>query len=528
MEQQRRKYPVGIQTFSEIIKEGYVYVDKTDLVWELSHYAKFIFMSRPRRFGKSLLTSTLDSYWQGDKDLFKGLKIMELEKEWKSYPVIHLDLSIVKGRNDAKDLQRAICWMLSRLDCFERNEYEKTPGEILDGMIRRLSSGGRQVAVIIDEYDAPLLDVLHEKENLDGMRKVMQEFYQPLKVNESLIKFCFITGITKFSQLSIFSTINNLMNVTLDPKFSAICGFTEKELCTTLWQDVESLAEHYKLTPTEMHQKLKQRYDGYHFSENSPEIYNPFSLLKCFLRQKIDNYWFESGTPTFLIHQMQHFNTDITSLDRLEVPSDAFDQPTENMQNALPLLYQSGCLTIKDYDPEAETYILAIPNQEVRVGYTKGLLPTYIGLAGQDVQVGFALKFWRALKAGDINLAMEHMQAYLAGIPYVEGFKKKLSEASTAEGFWEFTFYLIFSMLNVYVRTQVKVAGGRADMIVFMPDTIYIIELKAGGSAEQALQQIETKGYAKPYLTDGRKIVKVGVNINRESRTIEDWRIDNR
>ena len=525
MEQQRRKYPVGIQTFSEIIKGGYIYVDKTDLVWDLSHYAKFIFMSRPRRFGKSLLTSTLDSYWRGDKDLFKGLKIMDLEKEWESYPVIHLDLSIVKGRSDAKDLQRAICWMLSRLDCFERNEYEKTPGEILDGMIRRLSSGGRQVVVIIDEYDAPLLDVLHEKENLDGMRKVMQEFYQPLKANEAIIKFCFITGITKFSQLSIFSTINNIKNITLTPDFSTICGFTEEEVQTVFEPDIERMAKIFKLSSVEMYAKIKLMYDGYHFSEDSPSVFNPFSLLNAFMDNRLKSYWFASGTPTFLIRQLQHFKTDITALDKLEVPASSFDQPTENMRTALPLLYQSGYLTIKDYDPATEAYTLSIPNQEVRIGYVKGLLPIYVGLDEGDVQMGFAAKFWTALRSDDINLAMEHMQAYLAGIPYFEGFKKKLAEASTAEGFWEFTFYLIFSMLNVYVRTQVKVAGGRADMIVFMPDTIYIIELKAGGSADQALQQIETKGYAIPYLTDGRKIVKVGVNINKERRMIENWKI---
>lgn len=527
MEQQRRNYPVGIQTFSEIIKEDYVYVDKTDLVWELSHYAKFIFMSRPRRFGKSLLTSTLDSYWRGDKDLFNGLKIMELEKEWKSYPVIHLDLSNAKGQSSPEDLRETLMWMLKPMtEIYGFDKDETSPGKVLTGLLRRArAKTGKQVVVIVDEYDAPLLEVLHEKENLDSMRKVMQEFYQPLKASEAIVKFCFITGITKFSQLSIFSTINNLMNVTLDPKFSAICGFTEEELGSTLWQDVERLATKYKVSPEEMHRKLKLRYDGYHFSEDSPEIYNPFSLLKCFLRGKIDNYWFESGTPTFLIRQLQHFKTDITALDKLEVPSDAFDQPTENMQDALPLLYQSGYLTIKDYNPQTEAYTLSIPNQEVRVGYIKGLLPTYIGLNGTDVQMGFAAKFWTALLNGDIDLALRHMQAYLSGIPYIEGFKKKLAEASTAEGFWEFTFYLIFSMLNVYVRTQVKVASGRADMIVFMSDTIYVIELKAGGSSEQALEQIEAKGYAKPFITDGRKIVKVGVNVNKESRTIEDWKI---
>ena len=526
MELQRRKYPIGIQTFSEIIGNNYVYVDKTDLVWEMAHYAKFVFMSRPRRFGKSLLTSTLESYFKGDRDLFAGLKIADMEQEWKQYPVIHLDLSIVKGKGSPGELQRALCLMLSRLDCYEANPMEVTPGEILDGMIRRLNRDtGCQVAVIIDEYDAPLLDVLHDDSRLDGMRTVMQEFYQPLKANEQYIKFCFITGITKFSQLSIFSTINNIMNVTLIPQFSAICGLTEEELCTTLWQDVETLAGAYRVTAEEMHAILKRQYDGYHFSEDSPEVYNPFSLLKCFLTRKTDNYWFESGTPTYLIRQLQHFGTDITSLEKLEVPAEAFDQPTENMQNALPLLYQSGYLTIKDFNHLTRSYVLSFPNEEVRVGYVKGLLPIYVGVNSCDVQMGFAAKFWTALLGHDIDLAMSHMQSYLASIPYVEGFKKKLAEAATAEGFYEYTFYLIFSMLNVYVQTQVKVAGGRVDVVVFMPDTIYVIELKAGGSADDALRQIDGKGYADAYKTDGRRIVKVGVSMDKDTRTVEEWKV---
>ena len=528
MEQTMRKYPVGIQTFSEIIREGYLYVDKTDLVYQLANYAKFIFMSRPRRFGKSLLTSTLDSYFKGERELFEGLKIMSLEKEWTPYPVIHLDLSSAKGRSTARELQRALILILKSLDVYEENPDEKTPGEKLAGLIRCLyKKTGKQVAVIIDEYDAPLLDVLHNQAMLDDMRKVMQEFYVPLKANEAFIKFCFITGITKFSQLSIFSTINNLVNVSLEKAFATICGFTEEELCTTLWPDVERLATVYKITPEEMHDKLKQRYDGYHFAADAPEVYNPFSLLSCFLHGRLNNYWFASGTPTFLIKQMQHFNTDITSLDSLDVPESAFDQPTENMKDALPLLYQSGYLTIKDYDPEGETYFLSIPNQEVRIGYVNGLLPTYIGLDNADVQVGFALKFWRALKQGDIDLAMQHMQAYLVGIPYVEGFKQKLAEAKTKEGFYEYTFYLIFSMLNVYVRTQVKVAGGRTDMVILMPDAIYVMELKVGDTAHHALEQIDARGYAKPYLSDGRRVVKVGVRFDANKHTVDEWEVEN-
>ena len=528
MEQMMRKYPVGIQTFSEIIREGYLYVDKTDLVWQLAHYAKFIFMSRPRRFGKSLLTSTLESYFRGDKDLFRDQKIMQLEKEWTQYPVLHLDLSVAKGQDNAEGLRETLMWMLEPLaDIYGHKPTETTPGKLLTGLIHRaMENTGKQVAVIIDEYDAPLLDVLHSQATLDAMRKVMQEFYVPLKANEAYIKFCFITGITKFSQLSIFSTINNLKNVSLLPRFATICGFTEQEVKTVFKEDIEAMAKDFKLTPEAMYAKIKFKYDGYHFACSAEAVFNPFSLLNALGDRLLKNYWFASGTPTFLIKQLQHFHTDITSLDSLDVPESAFDQPTENMKDALPLLYQSGYLTIKDYDPDTEAYYLAIPNQEVRVGYIYGLLPTYTGLNSGDVQIGFAAKFWKALKQGDIDLAMQHMQAYLAGIPYVEGFKQKLAEAKTKEGFYEYTFYLIFSMLNVYVRTQVKVAGGRVDMVIFMPDTIYVMELKVGDSARHALEQIDARGYAKPYLTDVRQVVKVGIRFDADKHTVDEWEVE--
>ena len=520
-----RRYPIGIQTFSRIIRDGYIYVDKTDLVWQLAHYATYVFMNRPRRFGKSLLTSTLESYFRGEKELFEGLKIMQMEQEWEQYPVFRLDISTAKAQPSADALRARLMLMLEDYaDIYGRKETEVTPGGLLEGLIKRASAKTRkQVVVIIDEYDAPLLDVLHDDKLLGEKRQVMQEFYVPLKANERYIKFCFITGITKFSQLSIFSTINNLKNVTLLPRFSAICGITEQELVSVLKDDIERLGEFNDMDYEQMHQKLKLQYDGYHFTEDSEGIYNPFSLLKAFQQRKVANYWFESGTPTFLIRQMQYFNTDITSLDRLEVSSSAFDQPTENMEDALPLLYQSGYLTIKDYDPDIEAYTLSIPNQEVRVGYIRGLLPVYTGLDEAEVQMSFALKFWRALKKGDVNLAMCEMQSYMAGIPYVEGFKQKLAEAVTAEGFYEYTMYLIFSMLNVYVRTQVKCAGGRTDMVVWMPDTTYVFELKVNGTAQEALQQIDDKSYAIPYATDGRKVVKVGVKFNADTRTPEDW-----
>ena len=523
-----RRYPIGIQTFSEIIREGYVYVDKTDLVWQMAHYAKFIFLSRPRRFGKSLLTSTLESYFEGNKALFEGLKIMALEQEWTQYPVFRLDISTAKAQPTVDALRARLMTILKDYtELYGKDSDENTPGSLLEGLIKRAyAKTGRQAVVIIDEYDAPLLDVLYDNPMLDDMRKVMQEFYVPLKANERFVKFCFITGITKFSQLSIFSTINNLTNVTIDPVFASICGITERELTEVLAEDIRMLADAYDETPEQMHTRLKLQYDGYHFARQSDEIYNPYSLLKSFQQKEVANYWFESGTPTFLIRQLQHFKTDITALDTLEVPSTAFDQPTENMQDALPLLYQSGYLTIKDYDRELLAYTLSIPNQEVRIGYAQGLLPAYLGLKSGDVQMGFAAKFWLALKKGDIHLAMEEMRAFLAGVPYVEGFKKKLADAATLEGFYEYTMYLIFSMLNVYVRTQVKTSKGRTDIVIWMPNAIYVMELKVNGSAADALQQINDRGYARPYETDGRKIVKVGIRFSPETMTVEDWVVE--
>lgn len=527
MMEKERNYPVGIQTFSEIIREGYVYIDKTDLMWRMQNKRKYIFLSRPRRFGKSLLSSTLHSFFEGRRELFTGLKVMDLEKSWEKYPVIHLDLSEAKDMDTANELREKLRFLTKPFYRFEDSGYSKmSPGTILSDLIQKLyQETGKQVVVIIDEYDAPLLDLLHESPILSEMRKVMQEFYMPLKAKEQYIRFCFITGITKFSQLSIFSTINNLTNITMWPEFSAICGITEKELSEQMQDDIAALAERQSLSSNEMHAKLKMQYDGYHFSEDSEEVYNPFSLLKAFDSKKIGNYWFESGTSSFLISEMKHFRTDIMSFDHLEVPSTAFDQPTEAMDDALPLLYQSGYLTIKDYNPELDIYTLSIPNQEVRVGYTKGLLPSYVGLKATDVQTGFAAKFWIALKKNDIDLAMREMKSYMVGIPYVEGFKEKLKETANAEGFYEYTMYLIFSMLNVYVKTQVKCAGGRTDVVIWMPEVIYVFELKVSGTADKAIQQIDDHGYAIPYQTDGRKVVKVGVKFDKETRTPINWTI---
>ena len=523
-----RKYPVGIQTFSRLREDGYIYIDKTDLVWNMAHLSTFVFLSRPRRFGKSLLSSTLHAYFAGEKKYFEGLKIMELETAWEQYPVIHVDVSIAKNRTTGAEVQRAL---RLELEPYTREygtmENEATPGDLLRGLIRRAyEKTGKQVAVIIDEYDAPLLDVLHEETTLPDFRRVMQEFYQPLKALEPIIRFCFITGITKFSQLSIFSTLNNLTNISMQPEFAAICGITEEEFATDMAPDIAMLAERYECSPEEMHLKLKQMYDGYRFSEDSLEVYNPFSLLKCFLQKKIDNYWFSSGTPTFLVRQMQHFGTDITSLEHIEASATSFDRPTEAMTDALPLLYQSGYLTIKDYDWHSNSYILSIPNNEVRVGLTDGLIPSYTGMGSSRVQDGFALRFWRKLDQNDLDAALQEMKAFLASIPYVEGFQEKLKEVKNYEGFYEYTFWLIFNMLNVYARTQVKCANGRIDFVVRMPDTTYVFELKVHGTAQQALDQINSKGYFLPYHTEGRKVVKVGVAFDRDTMTVGEWLVE--
>ena len=317
-----------------------------------------------------------------------------------------------------------------------------------------------------------------------------------------------------------------MTNVSLNPKFSAICGITEQELETFLSVDIEVLADELGISIEETIERLRLKYDGYLFSDGGTKVYNPYSLMLAFVNKSLGNYWFESGTPTFLFQQMQLHHTDITLLDSVEASEYDFYSPTEAMDTALPLLYQTGYLTIKSYDKESFIYTLGVPNQEVRVGLAEGLLPVYVGLRRDNVQTGFALKFWQALRKNDLNLALREMQAFFAGLPYVDGFKKKLENVSNLEGFYEWSMMLIFNMLNVYVQTEVRCAGGRADLVVKMPDVIYVIELKVNGTAQQAIDQIEKNGYANPYLTDGRKVVKVGVKFSTETKTIEEWIIE--
>ena len=522
---QERIYPVGIQDFEKLRTKGAIYVDKTRLIYQLVQ-KDYVFLSRPRRFGKSLLTSTLKYYFQGRKDLFQGLAIEQLEQEWREYPVLHFDLSTAKNR----DLEGIRSELVSQLQPYEKKwgvEVDKTKeaGQRLATLIHAAYvQTGQKTVVIIDEYDAPMLDVLHDEENLPKVRKLMQEFYAPLKACDADLRFVFITGITKFSQLSIFSVINNLTNVSMQPEFSAICGITEEELHTVFEPDIAMLAEEYECTPEEMRIRLKEQYDGYHFSGKSDDIYNPFSLLNAFALKHIRSYWFASGTPTYLIHQMQRFGTDVTTLDAKEASEEMFDRPSEAMSDALPLLYQSGYLTIKSYDRDFGTYMLGIPNKEVRVGLTEHLLPLYTKRSDM-VNGGFIQDFCRALLREDLEKALVAMRAYLAGIPYPDGGKEILNDMSKNEYYYETVFYLMFSFMNRHIQTQVKTCRGRADMVMRTSKAVYVFELKINKSAEDALKQIDEKGYMLPYAADGRKLVKCGISFSTETRTIEDWAI---
>ena len=521
---QERIYPVGIQDFEKLRVKGAIYVDKTDLVYRLVQ-KDYVFLSRPRRFGKSLLSSTLKYYFQGRKDLFQGLVIEKLEQEWKEYPVLHFDLSTAKNQDLAgirSELERQLRIYEAT---YGEDEANDSPGKRLTHLIQSAhAQTGQKTVVIIDEYDAPMLDVLHDDEKIAEVRRMMQEFYAPLKACDADLRFVFITGITKFSQLSIFSVINNLTNVSMQPEFSAICGITEQELHTVFEEDIAMLAQEYECTSGEMKERLKERYDGYHFSGRSADIYNPFSILKVFAQKELKDYWFESGTPTYLTKQIRHFQTDIQSLDNIEASASDFDRPTEKMSNIIPLLYQSGYITILKYNKQWEKYTLGIPNNEVRVGLTENLLPDY-AYKDDFKNSSFIMQFCEAVYYEDMEKAFTILRVYLAGIPYPDGGKEILEDMEKNEYYYETIFYLIFSFMNRHIQTQVKTCRGRADMVMHTAKTVYVFELKMNKPAEEALKQIDEKGYMIPYTADGRKLVKCGISFSTQTRTIEEWLI---
>jgi hypothetical protein len=518
------KYPVGMQDFAYLRRNGFVYVDKTEYVYRLSQFSKYVFLSRPRRFGKSLLCSVMKYYFEGRRELFQGLALEQLEHEWNVYPVIHLSMSCTRPM-ELDLLKDALLDQLRPYEALYGQGESCSLGGRFGHLIRQAyEQTGQGVVVIIDEYDAPLLRVLDNPEELPMVRQMMQDFYAPLKDADPYLRFCFITGITKFSQLSIFSTINNLRNITMLKQYAAICGITERELHRDFTPGVEALSQELKCSVEECYTKLKEQYDGYHFAEDTEDVYNPFSLIRALDDRKLTAYWFASGTPTFLIAQLKHFDTDLSQLDGVQAAATQFDVPTEAMSSALPLLYQSGYLTIKGYDPHLDSYVLGLPNREVRVGLSSCLLPV-LSEVNSDTMYGIQFAFCRALMHEDLEAALTSMRSYFAAIPYPEGGKEYLDNAERAEWHYSRIFYLLFSFMNRSIRTEVKSARGRADMVMYTAHTIYVFEFKVNHSADEALRQIDERGYMIPYEADTRKLVKCGVEFSSELRTLKEWKV---
>lgn len=516
---QARKYPIGIQTFSEIRERNYLYIDKTQyLVDFIDKGYKYVFLSRPRRFGKSLFASMIHAYYEGRKDLFEGLAMGEYEKDWVKHPVLHLDMSAAKHM-DKDMLERYLADMLTDQEAVFGYKSEKQDPNIRlkDLVVTANRLTGRKVVLIIDEYDAPLLDVVHEELNLVALRRAMQNFYSPIKSLDPYLEFVFLTGITKFAQLSIFSELNNLFNISMYDKYSAICGISSEELHTQMLPDVERLAEHLHLSVDETFERLKRKYDGYHFSKNSEDVYNPFSLIKALASGDIGDYWFDSGTPTYIIKLLQKYNVGLRDLTGQDAGVSDFDVSPENMTTALPLLYQSGYLTIKHYEPMIDLYTLGYPNEEVRTGMVRSLAANYLTPA-EGTNSSFVIKFVKAVIADDMEQALTLMRAYLAGVSY------RLSNKTERDV--QTIFYLVFSLIGSFIKVEEESAHGRADVVITLPSVVYVMELKFDGSADAALRQIDEKGYLIPYTADGKRLVKVGVNYSSEERTITEWRME--
>ena len=512
-------YPVGIQTFEEIIRRDLLYVDKTEYVYRMTHGGgKYFFLSRPRRFGKSLLTSTFQSYFEGKKDLFKGLAIDKLEQDWTAYPVLHIDMS--GGKHLGKEeLEQYIIYVLQQNEKRFGIECDIADTNIrLDNLIQSVyRKTGRQVVVLIDEYDAPLLDVVHEEISLGVLRNVMRNFYSPLKKCEPYLRFVFLTGITKFSQMSIFSELNNISNVSMDDEYAGICGITLEELQTQMAADVEALGEKLGKTKEETLALLREYYDGYHFSEQSPDIFNPFSLLNAMSRGKLDYYWFASGTPTYLIEMLNKFQVMPSEIGGGEADKSEFDAPTEKMTTIVPLLYQSGYITIKGYDPETELYLLDIPNKEIRVGLYRCLLPNYIGMNTVKGTTTIA-KMSAAIRHNEIDKALTMLQTYLGTVPYCDN--------TDYEGHYQQMMYVIFSILDNYVDVEVRTPKGRVDMVLRTATHIYLFELKMNQNADVAMKQIDLRDYPQRFALSGLPIVKVGINFDVATHNITDWKVE--
>ncbi len=516
----RKLYPIGIQTFEEIRRLDNLYVDKTEYVYHMTHTdGKYFFLSRPRRFGKSLLVSTFHSYFEGRKDLFEGLAIEALETEWEAYPVLHFDMS--RGKHmDKEGLNRYLLDILEKQERVYGISSDKPDVNIrfTDLMETVYRKTGKQVVVLIDEYDAPLLDVVHEDTLLPQLRDTMRNFYSPLKAAEPMLRFVFMTGITKFSQLSIFSELNNIVNISMDDEYAGICGITEEELLGQMQEDIEMLSKSLDLSVDMTVAKLKEYYDGYHFSKASPDIFNPFSLLNCFAKRELGSYWFASGTPTYLINMMRKFDTLPTAIVRVEAEESEFDAPTEGLTTIMPLLYQSGYITIKDYNRDYNYYTLDLPNKEVKVGLMKALIPSYV-TPNTLAATTTARRIAQAIDKRDMDEALQLLQDFLATVPYCN--------VTNHEGHYQQMLFIIFSLLTAYlVDVEVHTPNGRVDIVLLTKTDLYVIELKLNKSAQAAMRQINLKNYARRFALSDKPITKVGVNFDSARGNIEDWVIE--
>ena len=512
---QERYFPIGIQSFEEIRKYHAIYVDKTPLVYRLAKTGKYYFLSRPRRFGKSLLISTLAAYFEGRKDLFEGLAMAELEKDWVKYPVLHISLSLNRV-NVIEDLDCLLDNVLSRMErIFGRGDSERAQyGLRLGDLIERANEQTKQnVVVLIDEYDAPLLDTMHDKKLFVEVRQQLRKFFSPLKDMDGKLRFVFITGISKFSQLSIFSELNNLKTITMNNEYAAICGITKEELVEQLEPEIQVMAEKLKVSPNTVVQRLRKQYDGYHFTDNSPDIFNPFSLLNSLSDKDFKNYWYSTGTPTHVTEMLANYTIRPEDLEGFAAGEMDFYVAFEHAETPIPILYQSGYLTIKKFD--GYDYVLGFPNEEVRVSFLKGLAPYYTKKTATENN-SVIQRTLRAIRNHDIDIALTLLRSFFSSIPY--------DAEKQDEHHYKTIFYLIFRLAAEYcVRTEERSAAGRCDALIETEDTIYLFEFKLDGTAEEALKQIDDKGYAIQYEAGDKKIVKVGVNFEKDKRTIERW-----
>ena len=514
---QLKRLPVGIQTFEKIRENDMLYIDKTEYIWNMIHLSNYIFLSRPRRFGKSLLVSTLQAYFEGRKDLFKGLFIETVEKDWTEYPVLRF--SMASGKHMEKEqLER---YLGNRLAEYEGKYGITNPATDNNDRFTALIQAayqktGKKVVILIDEYDAPLLDVVHEEKTLPVLRNVMRNFYSPLKDSDPYLQFVFLTGITKFSQLSIFSELNNLKNISMRTDYAGVCGITKEEMLTQMTDYLDDFAEAQQTTREGAIAGLKRQYDGYHFTWPSPDIFNPFSLLNALQDGDYTNYWFGSGTPTYLIEMLRKYNVVPSDVNKLQVLASDFDAPTENMESITPLLYQSGYVTIKDFDRASHLYTLDIPNTEIRVGLMDSLLPNYVYMRKEAGNTTIA-KMYLALLHENLDEMFRLLQAYLLTVPYCDN--------ANSEGHYQQLLYVIFSLFGRYVEVEVHTPTGRVDIVMKTDKALYLFELKLNMSAQAAINQIDLKDYSSKFALSGLPIVKVGINFDPERRTIGDWKV---